>query len=124
MEMADYWVKDKTIVHKLFKVLVPRFENFPTAVTRMYKAPREYPCTDHTQRYRGRSVLELLGNPFPPVKPDQMHRNRSLIHNVLLDEAKREFYREKAKNFAETEKNVAAAEVNKEPVEKIDDLKL
>lgn len=106
MEMADYWLLDKTVVHKLFKVFCPRFENHSTAVTRMFRAPREYPCTDFDKRYRARSVLEMKGNPYPHVAPDQTYRNRNLIHNVLLDEAKKDFLREKAKlKAAEVERN-------------------
>lgn len=100
MEMADYWLLDKTVVHKLFKVLVPRFQDFPLSFTRMYKAPREYPCVDPTQRYRKRAVLELRGNPYPPVAPDQTLKNRNLIHNVLLHEAKKSFYFEKKQEEA------------------------
>lgn len=95
MEMADYWLLDKTVVHKLFKVLCPRFENSPTAATRMFRAPRQYPCVDTSQRYRARSILELKGNPYPPVTPDEYQKNRNLIHNVLLDEAKREYNKDK-----------------------------
>lgn len=65
----------------------------------MYKAPREYPCVDFNQRMRARSILELRGNPYPPVAPDQVLRNRNLIHNVLLHEAKKAFYYEKKKEI-------------------------
>lgn len=61
----------------------------------MFTAPRNYPCTDVSQRTRLRSILELKGHPYPHVAPDQKNKNRNLIHNVLLDEAKRDFYREK-----------------------------
>lgn len=101
MEMADFWLLDKTVVHKLFKVICPRFEKCELTATRMYRAPREYPCTDPAKRYRARSILELRGNPYPPVAPDQSIRNRQLIHNVLLDEAKKDFYREKSKKAGE-----------------------
>lgn len=107
MEMADFWLLDKTVVHKLFKVFCPRFENFSSSATRIYKAPREYPCTDVDKRYRARSVLEMKGNPYPPVAPDQTLRNRNLIHNVLLHEAKKDFHREKAKRMeGQEEKNI------------------
>uniref|UniRef100_A0A6M2DK64 Large ribosomal subunit protein bL17m n=1 Tax=Xenopsylla cheopis TaxID=163159 RepID=A0A6M2DK64_XENCH len=92
MEMADYWILEKQFVHKLFKVLVPRFENYDISYTKLYKAPREYPC-----RHYGRSVLELRGNPFPPLSQDYSG-NRNLLHNVLLDEARKEY---RAKKYAE-----------------------
>lgn len=111
MEMADFWILDKTIVHKLFKVICPRFEDVNYSATKMYKAPREYPCTDVHQRYRARCILELRGNPYPPVKPDQSFRNRNLIHNVLLEEARRDFYREKKLSKAKAEETVTKEEV-------------
>ncbi|KAJ4431685.1 large ribosomal subunit protein bL17m [Periplaneta americana] len=92
MEMADYWLLEKQLVHKLFKVLVPRFENIPVSYTRMYRAPQHYPG-----HYNKRAVLELRGNPYPPLLPDTSS-NRHLIHNVLLEEARREF---RAQKYAE-----------------------
>lgn len=112
--MADFWLLDKTVVHKLFKVLAPRYENFDSAVTKMWRAPREYPSVDVHKRFRQRSILELIGHPYPPVVPDQTYRNRSLIHNVLLDAARRDFNEEKARKEAEHKETVT-----KEPVEKI-----
>lgn len=90
MEMADFWITEKQYVHKLFKVLVPRFQNCPLTYTRMYKAPKNYP----NEVIRTRAVLELRGNPFPALKPN-LSVNRNFIHNVLLEEAKKEYRRKK-----------------------------
>ncbi|XP_067644850.1 large ribosomal subunit protein bL17m [Eurosta solidaginis] len=115
MELADYWLLEKQLVHKLFKVLVPRFESSNLSYTRIYKAPRDYPGM-----YYKKSVLELRGNPYPPLLPDYSN-NRNLIHNVLLDEARKDYRRERlaeladkiAKESAENTKDiVCAAEVN------------
>lgn len=95
MELADYWILEKQYVHKLFKVLVPRFENCKVSYTRMYKAPREYPGM-----YYKRAVLELRGNPYPSLVPD-LSQNRNLIHNVLLDEARKAYRKEKYAEMAE-----------------------
>lgn len=114
MEMADFWLTEKQLVHKLFKVICPRYENINTSVTKMYKAPREYPG-----HYRTRSILELRGNPYPPVVPDQMYRNRNLIHNVLLDEAKKEFYKSKTVAEGVSSSNNGSDVVTKEPVVEI-----
>uniref|UniRef100_A0A146LZ32 Large ribosomal subunit protein bL17m n=2 Tax=Lygus hesperus TaxID=30085 RepID=A0A146LZ32_LYGHE len=85
METADYWLEEKQMVHKLFKVLVPRFENSTASFTKVYRAPgRFYPTSDT------RTVIELRGHPFPPLTKD-LSNNRNLLHNVLLDAAKREF---------------------------------
>nr|CAI5855367.1 unnamed protein product [Callosobruchus analis] len=93
MEMADYWLVEKQLIHKLFKVLAPRYENYTVAYTRMLPAPRPYPGY-----YK--AVLELKGNPYPSLLPDT-HTNRNLIHNVLLDEAKKAYRIQKYKEIAE-----------------------
>lgn len=110
MEMADYWILEKQLVHKLFKVLVPRFQNSSVSYTRMLKAPREYPGI-----YYRRAVLELRGHPYPPLTPDYSN-NRNLIHNVLLDEAKKEYRHEKYLEIANkiTDKSSVGAG-NKDP---------
>lgn len=96
MEMADFWITEKQYIHKLFKVLVPRFQNCPVSYTRMYKAPKSYP--DIT--FRDRAVLELRGNPFPVLKP-HLGVNRNFIHNVLLEEAKKEYRKTKYAELSE-----------------------
>lgn len=92
--MADFWLTEKQLVHKLFKVLVPRFQHCNVSYTRMLKAPKPYPGDTYQ-----RAVLELRGNPFPPLVPDANH-NRNLIHNVLLDEAKKAYRAEKYAQIA------------------------
>ncbi|XP_065073504.1 large ribosomal subunit protein bL17m-like [Ochlerotatus camptorhynchus] len=94
MEMADYWLTEKQLVHKLFKVLAPRFEEYKVSATRMYKAPKEYPGW-----YRKRAVLELRGNPYPSLLQN-LYQNRNLLHNVLLDEARKDFRKEKYAEIA------------------------
>lgn len=94
MEMADYWLLEKQLVHKLFKVLVPRFENTNVSYTRMYKAPRDYPGI-----YYKKAVLELRGNPYPSLLPD-FSQNRNFIQNVLLDEARKDYRKEKLAEMA------------------------
>ena len=92
MEMADHWLLEKQLVHKLFKVLVPRFQNYNVAYTKMYKAPRPTSGPSHK-----RSVLELRGNIYPPlVLTTNSTVNRNLIHNVLLEEARKEYNAKKA----------------------------
>ncbi|XP_026816346.1 39S ribosomal protein L17, mitochondrial [Rhopalosiphum maidis] len=89
MEMADYWIEEKQLIHKLFKVLVPRFNDYQTSYTMLYRAPKAYPEIVYP-----RSVLELRGNPFPAILP-QRSDQRNFIHNVLLDEAKKAYRAEK-----------------------------
>ena len=40
MEMATWWLNDdKSAVHKLFKVLAPRYKDYTRSYTRMFVAP-------------------------------------------------------------------------------------
>ena len=102
MEMADYWLLEKQLVHKLFKVLVPRFESYRGPVTKIFNAPREYPAAP-SRSYFKRSILELRGNPYPPILPDASYRNKHLIHNVLLEAAMREFKAEEREKKLESQ---------------------
>ncbi|XP_046982376.1 39S ribosomal protein L17, mitochondrial [Schistocerca americana] len=102
MEIADYWLLEKQLVHKLFKVLVPRYKDYTISYTRLLPAPTIYPGS-----HLARSVLELRGNIYPPLVPDTTS-NRGLLHNVLLDEARREF---RAKKYAEIAASVGKSSV-------------
>ncbi|XP_042213999.1 39S ribosomal protein L17, mitochondrial-like isoform X2 [Homarus americanus] len=82
METADYWLTEKQLVHKLFKVLVPRYKDTKDSYTRVHKAPNIYPGY-----FYERSVLELRGNPFPPLEKKKSTRN--WVHNILLEEQQR-----------------------------------
>lgn len=112
MEMAAFWLLEKQLVHKLFKVLAPRYQNYSVAFTKMYKAPKPYPG-----KYYDRAVLELPGNPYPPLVPDT-HSNRNLIHNVLLDEAKKAYriekYAEIAAKIEDAEKSLTSQTAEQE----------
>lgn len=112
MEMASFWLLEKQLVHKLFKVLVPRLENCTTSYTRMYKAPREYPGN-----YFKRAVLEIRGNPFPPLHPQQVNR-KGLLHNILLEEARKANLKEAIEKLA----NVDLAEKSEQSVESLKEL--
>lgn len=94
MEVADYWLVEKQLVHKLFKVLVPRYENYNVSYTRMFNAPQPFPYDGYKK-----AVLELRGNPYPSLVPDSQS-NRNLIQNVLLDEAKKAYRSQKYKEIA------------------------
>lgn len=102
MEMADYWLVEKQLVHKLFKVLAPRFSNYTSSFTRMYTAPTLPPETHK------RAVLELKGNPYPSILPS-FTTNRNMIHNVLLDEAKKAY---RTKKYEEIAAKITAAETS------------
>ncbi len=59
MEMANFWLEEKQLVHKLFKVLAPRFTDFETSYTSLFKAP--FTFTDEYISRLKLSVLELKG---------------------------------------------------------------
>ncbi|KAF9794584.1 hypothetical protein SFRURICE_018647 [Spodoptera frugiperda] len=99
MDTADFWLLEKELVHKLFKVLVPRYETSNLSYTRMYNAPRlQY------GRTIDKVVLELRGNPFPDLLNNKSN-NKMLIQNVLLDAAKNDYRQTK---IAEMAKNIGA----------------
>lgn len=79
MEMADYWLLEKDLIPKLFKVLVKRYENSMGPYTSVYKLPLKYP-TSHPKNI----VLELKDNPFPPVLNSQRDFSKSLS-NLLIN---------------------------------------
>ncbi|KAL8574736.1 hypothetical protein ACOMHN_023940 [Nucella lapillus] len=86
MELADNWLLEKDLIHKLFKVLVPRYSSFPVATTSIHRISGTYP-SDGTPM----GVLELKGNPWPSVRPKP--RDTSLLlHNILLHEAKHDYH--------------------------------
>ncbi|XP_068630250.1 large ribosomal subunit protein bL17m [Battus philenor] len=101
MEIADYWLLEKELVHKLFKVLVPRYENSNVSFTKMYKAPRP-----QYSRNIEKAVLELRGNPYPSLINKQSN-NRLLIQNVLLDAAKFDYRQTK---YAEMSEKIGKSE--------------
>uniref|UniRef100_A0A6A7FQQ0 Large ribosomal subunit protein bL17m n=2 Tax=Hirondellea gigas TaxID=1518452 RepID=A0A6A7FQQ0_9CRUS len=93
MDLANFYLQEKQLVHKLFKVLVPRYRNSTVSYTKMYKAPtitnRKPAAIDHPK-----GILELRNNPLPPLEPRPIP-TRNWIHNVLLEEARKDFAAEK-----------------------------
>ncbi|XP_017879573.1 39S ribosomal protein L17, mitochondrial [Ceratina calcarata] len=95
MELASFWIKEKQLVHKLFKVLVPRYKDYTTSYTKLHNAPMIYPGYAYK-----RAVLELKGNVYPSIEQVNPHQH-DLIHNMLLDAARKEYRMEKYKEIAE-----------------------
>jgi hypothetical protein len=95
MEMASWWLdSDRAAVHKLFKVLVPRFRELegPISYTRLLYSPTKIVTNfENTRTFNGTFVtVELRGNPFPALEYSNSRPNKKLIHNVLLSEAARD----------------------------------
>ena len=40
------------------------------------------------------------GNPYPSIFPDRVNNSKSLLHNILLAEASKEYYRKKTADAA------------------------
>ncbi|XP_033327988.1 mitochondrial ribosomal protein L17 [Megalopta genalis] len=96
MELANFWILEKQLVHKLFKVLGPRFQDYTTSYTKLHRAPTIY--SGNKPAYE-RAVLELRGNIYPSI--EQYNPNQSLLlHNILLDGARKEFRMDKYKEIA------------------------
>lgn len=120
MDLANFWIAEKQLVHKLFKVLVPRYQEYTTSFTKLHKAPNIYPGSPYE-----RAILELkgklskgtfeqtcenfstyfynyctLGNIYPSVEQYNPYEY-NLLHNVLLNAAKKEYRMEKYKEIAE-----------------------
>jgi len=100
METCNYYLKEKDLIHKLFKVYVPRYRNCTTAYTSIYQLPTFYginperPEDERNYILYHPVVLEMKGHPYPPVvtKPE-IHRNSLL--NVLLEAARKQYALEK-----------------------------
>ncbi|XP_029958503.1 large ribosomal subunit protein bL17m [Salarias fasciatus] len=78
MKMASFWLTEKDLVPKLFKVLAPRFENQPRGYTRMARLPNR----QNLDRAK-MAVLEYKGNPFPPLYPVKRKNELTLINQLL-----------------------------------------
>ncbi|KHJ48957.1 hypothetical protein D918_00063 [Trichuris suis] len=70
MEVCDYFISEKELIHKLFQVYVPRYRNCKSGFTMLYRLPDDY------------SPSTYVRNPYPPVVEEENY-SKSLL-NVLL----------------------------------------
>ncbi|VDK42993.1 unnamed protein product [Anisakis simplex] len=91
-EMVDWWLIEGDLRDKFFDVLVPRFAQHPAGpYTDLYRLPNER-LESYVRKKRvfyrnfDIAVLELKGNPFPPVVPEPEDHSNSLL-NILLRNA-------------------------------------
>lgn len=94
MEMANYWLVEKQLIHKLFKVLVPRYMNYNISYSNIFNSPGAYPNDGYKK-----AILELRGNPYPPLV-QSFNSNGNIIHNILLHEAKKAYRSHKYNELA------------------------
>lgn len=78
MKMASFWLTEKDLVPKLFKVLAPRFEDHSNSYTRLARIPNR----QNLDRAK-MAVLEYKGNPFPPLYPAKKENELTLINQLL-----------------------------------------
>ncbi|XP_071325433.1 large ribosomal subunit protein bL17m [Trachinotus anak] len=78
MKMASFWLTEKDLVPKLFKVLAPRFETQSKGYTRMARIPNR----QNLDRAK-MATLEYKGNPFPPLYPVKKENELTLINQLL-----------------------------------------
>lgn len=65
-------------------------------------------------------VLELRNNIYPPLTTENKN-NRNYLHNILLDEARKEFRKEK---YAQIAEGLAPTELDSTLTEKVSQLNL
>ncbi|XP_034029905.1 39S ribosomal protein L17, mitochondrial [Thalassophryne amazonica] len=78
MKLASFWLTEKDLVPKLFKVLAPRFENHSSNYTVMVRIPNKANYDKAKM-----AVLEYKGNPFPPLFPLNKRNELTLINQLL-----------------------------------------
>ncbi len=70
------------------QVLVPRYEETTQSYTRVMMAPFQRHDNARVAPYK--MLVELRGHPFPPLHYSNTTPNRSHLHNVLLNEARKD----------------------------------
>ncbi|NXJ78522.1 RM17 protein, partial [Trogon melanurus] len=78
MRMANFWLTEKDLIHKLFKVLAPRFQPHPGSYTRLLQIPNR----DSLDRAK-MAVIELKGNPLPPLIRPRRDSEKTLLNQLL-----------------------------------------
>ncbi|NWI07244.1 RM17 protein, partial [Tichodroma muraria] len=78
MRMADFWLTEKDLIHKLFKVLAPRFQPHAGSYTRLLQIPNR----DGLDRAK-MAVIELKGNPLPPLVRPRRDSDKTLLNQLL-----------------------------------------
>ncbi|VDO54773.1 unnamed protein product [Onchocerca flexuosa] len=80
-EMVNWWIMDGDIREKFFEVYVPRFREKEGPFTSLYLIQ-----DDPSEGHYDRGVIELNGNPYPPIVIEEMDHSHNLL-NVLLKNA-------------------------------------
>uniref|UniRef100_A0A452GFY6 Large ribosomal subunit protein bL17m n=2 Tax=Gopherus TaxID=38771 RepID=A0A452GFY6_9SAUR len=78
MRMADFWLTEKDLIHKLFKLLAPRFQSHSGNYTRLLQIPNR----ENLDRAK-MAVIEYKGNPFPPLIVLHRDNEKTLLNQLL-----------------------------------------
>lgn len=100
MELANYWLREKNLVHKLFKVFVPRYQDYNTAFTALHVLGIDYSIAGLSHKDvlagkgytsdRGQAILEMRGNELPPIIRPRVN-NSGFLTNILLAGARERY---------------------------------
>lgn len=75
METADFWLHEKPLVHKLFKVLVPRYMDYSRAFTSIfYLAPKYEAANAEKTHWKDRVIMRSGAFPFYDQRWPQFER--------------------------------------------------
>ncbi|XP_006898531.1 PREDICTED: 39S ribosomal protein L17, mitochondrial-like [Elephantulus edwardii] len=78
MRMADFWLTEKDLIPKLFKVLAPRFQGQNGGYTRMVQIPNR-----NEQDRAKMAVIEYKGNCLLPLPLPRRDSNLTLLNQLL-----------------------------------------
>ncbi|XP_048880340.1 39S ribosomal protein L17, mitochondrial [Brienomyrus brachyistius] len=78
MKMASFWMTEKDLVPKLFKVLALRFKDHKGDYTRMARIPNR----ENLDR-AAMAVLEYKGHPYPPLFTVKRDSEHTLLNQLL-----------------------------------------
>ncbi|VDN60002.1 unnamed protein product [Dracunculus medinensis] len=90
-EMMEWWITEGDLKEKMSDVIVPRLRELDSPYTLLYRLPslslqsRIFKRNSY-YRYYDIGVLEIKGNPFPPVILEREDYSGSLL-NILLKNA-------------------------------------
>nr|AFM88700.1 39S ribosomal protein L17, mitochondrial precursor [Callorhinchus milii] len=78
MKMANFWLTEKDLLPKLFRVLAPRFAARGSGYVDLHRIPNR----ENLDRAK-MAVVEFKGNPFPPIPSGRRDSDRSLVNQLL-----------------------------------------
>nr|CAB3263961.1 39S ribosomal protein L17, mitochondrial-like [Phallusia mammillata] len=91
-DMIKFWAPREEIQSKLLNDLVPRFKEHKSDFTRLAVLSKQY-CAEPRQSFHRYAVLELKGNPLPPLPIQE--KNPHTLQNVLIAAAQEEMFNKK-----------------------------